>query len=355
VGLDVLRAMTRPWVVLREGARLRWGGDLRRHYLLESLAQRTGARTTDACSARSIAPVLAPGLKGMEVPWVASSEFLDSTALPMAHERGKLLLLDVHDDSVIQHDAAGIVLTSDERASLELLLSDNIGVFRLYSVPGETLATRIGLDPSRTHVALNGTDTRVVRPGPWPTDPAIAMVSGAGPGRGIEMLIDAARALRHRHELRLLLLLLATNDASQVYLDQLKARCSSVPWIEISSARYDELGARLANATVVCAPHPPHPYWDAASPVKISDYLSAGRPVVTTPRLETMRLFERIGGGVVCEDDSLDSLVAALDRVLSNETYARALGERARTSAEQQLDWARIGDELASWVLDRAE
>ena len=301
-----------------------------------------------------IQPVLTAGAKGDEVPYIASAEFLELNALTVSHERGKLTLLDVHDDIVLQQKASGIMLTPEEESSLARSLSDNIGAFRFYSVPGEALARIIGLDPARTFVAWNGTDTQLLQPGPWPNDQAIAMVTGAAPGRGLEFLIEAARELRKTHtELRLLLFVVATSPGSQRYLDGIKALCRGEGWIAFTSCPYPELGRRLGEATVLCAPHPPSRYWDAAAPVKVSDYLAVGRPVVTTPRVETIRLLDACGGGVVAEDDSVGAFVAAVDKLLYDEALARALGEQARASAEKLLDWSHIGDALADWLLAR--
>ena len=45
-------------------------------------------------------------------------------------------------------------------------------------------------------MATNGTDTEHITSAPEPDDPVLAMVSGAAPGRGIELLVEALRAVR---------------------------------------------------------------------------------------------------------------------------------------------------------------
>jgi len=104
------------------------------------------------------------------------------------------------------------------------------------------------------------------------------MVSGAAPGRGIELLIDAARRLRASHpDLVLHLWLQPTGDDGVTYLAALRA-ATPEPWIEIGPAPYASLGDALGQATVLTIPHPPGTYMDVALPVKLFDSLAPAGP-----------------------------------------------------------------------------
>jgi glycosyltransferase involved in cell wall biosynthesis len=207
---------------------------------------------------------------------------------------------------------------------------------------------------SRVIVAGNGTDARHVVPGEWPEDPAIGMISGAAPGRGIELLVAAAREVHAEvPELRLLLWLAPTGDDSQAYLRDLQRATAGERWIEVSTADYEDLSHTLRQATILTIPHPPGEYYDVALPVKLLDSIAAGRPLVVTPRHETKAIVERYGLGIVTGGDAVDDLADALRQLVADPARAQDIGRRARRVAEEVYDWAVVGDRLASAVLER--
>ncbi len=343
----------RPWLVLREGSRLRWGGDLRRHYVFSRLGDVAPATyvhgwTSDALSASLTQTPAPPGLL------LASAEFLEAETLELARAHARLAAFDIVDDVVAQLDAYGLALDPSRRSAMRESQKRNLDAFEIHVAQSHTFVRQMGLDPSRTLIAPNGTDTTIVRPVPWPAEPRIAMASGAAPRRGIENLIEAARSLRGGYpDLRLDLWLVATGEESRAYLDRLRAAVAGDPWIAIGHSSYRRLGANLGKAIVVCVPNEPYEYWDGVIPVKLPDGLAAGRPVVVTPRVEMKAIVERGRAGVVAADDSVEALAEALERVISDEAYARRLGAAARRVAERELDWgvisARIARELVKW------
>jgi glycosyltransferase involved in cell wall biosynthesis len=167
------------------------------------------------------------------------------------------------------------------------------------------------------------------------------------------MLIAASRLVHAEvPELRLLLMLAPTGEASATYLAELRASARE-RWIEITTAGYDDLRHWLRQATVLTIPHPPGPYFDVALPLKLLDSMAAGRPVVVTPRLETRAIVERHDVGLVTDGDSVEAMAARLADLVTDEERARAIGRHAREVAERVYDWAVIGDRLADMVLER--
>jgi glycosyltransferase involved in cell wall biosynthesis len=348
----------RPWIVLREDRRRRWGGDLRRHYLFNGLVDGAGARVIED---RRVAPLSAAlhelGGRRWQVwrprPLVATTEFLTDKQLALVARLGVPAAVDVHDDVILQADALGVPLGADEHAAILATRRAN-DVFRWLVAPAAAFARLAGLDPARVVVASNGTDSRAVRPAPWPDAPGVAFVSGAAPSRGIEELIAAMRIVRDRlPDARLYLWLAATGDASRVYLDDLVARHAAEAWIEIGQTPYEELGAQLGRATALAIPTPAHPYWDAVAPVKVFDYLAAGRPIVTTPRVETAALVRRLDAGLVTASDAAEAMAESIVAVLDDPERAKAMGARAREAAEREFDWRVIGERLAADLLAR--
>jgi glycosyltransferase involved in cell wall biosynthesis len=351
--------VTRPWLVLREGDRRRWGGDLRRHYLFDGLAARTAARVLED---RRVDPLSATlrELRGptwqlwRSRPLVASTEFLIEKQFAAVRRFGEAAIVDVHDDAFLQSDALGIEMSPDQADAIRARMRLNREGFRWLVAPSAAFADLVGLDPSRVVVASNGSDTRAVRPAPWPDAPAVAFISGAAPRRGIEELVDAVRIVRrHLPDTRLHLWLAATGDDSRAYLDRLTATLASEPWVEIGQTPYGELGAALGRATVVCIPTPAHAYWDSVAPVKLFDCLAAGRPIVTTPRPETAAIIRDREAGLVAVSDDAEALAAPLTELLEDVDRTRAMGANARAAAERDYDWGVIGERLTDQLLAR--
>jgi len=344
----------RPWVILAEGQRLRWGGDLRRHYIFSELARRTGGRVVDGWHAREFRPAL---LRPRGHLWtrparVASCELLDPAALEVVQRRAVPAVLDFHDDPVIHREALGVPGSTEEMAALRDRRAANWATFHWLISQSASFTALAGLDSARTIIAPNASETTRIVPGPWPSEPSIGFVSGAAPGRGIETLVDAARLVRAEiADLRLRLWLVATGEASERYLGELRASCASESWIEIATAPYGRLSEALAAATVLAIPHPRISYWDAILPVKLFDSMAAGRPLVVTPRFETAQLVDRARIGIVADGDRAEDLATALARLLGDPKLARELGARGREAAERDYDWRVVSSRLADELL----
>ena len=315
------------WVVMLEPERRRWGGDLRRGQIFRGLVARTEAMVIEGFTARplrqafgplSYIPLPFPSFRRGPRPRLASAEQLRPDVVRAVKRLTDPVAVAVYDDPIAQTEALGIHMPAVRERYFRARRRANLAAFRWHVVPSKSFAELIGLDMRRVIVLGNGTDTEHIRPGEWPEEPAIGMVSGAAPGRGIETLIAAARLIRSSTpDLRLLLWLVPTGEGSGEYLAALRQSVAGERWIQIGGVDYEDLRHALRQATVLCIPHPPGDYMDVALPVKLYDSMAAGRPVVVTPRTETRLLVERHGAGVVARGDGVDDLGAPLDRALA--------------------------------------
>ena len=353
------------WLVIREGEKRRWGGELRRRHIFSDLAARTGATVLD----RWTTGLLVAGVRGPEWrapllrrplrrflprPRLASSELLPEKMIPYAIRLTDPTAVAVYDDAVAQLEAMGVTVPPERLEELRRRRSLNLELFRWLVVPTRSFAELVGLDLSRVIVGGHGTDTAHVRPTTWPDRPAIGVVSGAGPGRGLEALVEAARLLRSDvPELRLLLWLVATSPESEAYLDNLRAQVSRDEWIELGTAGYDQLGAELSRATVLAIAHPATPYMDVILPVKLFDSMAAGRPLVVTPRTETVAVVRDAGAGVVAAGDTPEDIAAAALTLLTNDELARSMGAAGRAAAVERWDWRVRSALIADALLER--
>ncbi|HEY7464346.1 MAG TPA: glycosyltransferase [Candidatus Limnocylindria bacterium] len=332
------------------------GGSLRAAHLPRELIARTGGAVIAAYGRRGI-PVLAAATALRSRLWsgglnVYSARLLPSPALRLLSRGVRGWVLDLHDHPRLQSEALGVPLSARLRAELDDLVQRNVEAFGRLAVPSASFAELCALPAERVVVASNGTDTDHIRPGPWGTEPTVGMVSGAVPGRGIELLVDAVQRLRSEYPgVVLRLALAATGPASRRYLDELAASLEPTGWVRVQRLPYEQLPAFLARCQVMVIPHPPGAYMDVATPVKLFDGMAAGRPTVVTPRHETAAIVRRNDAGIVTAGDGADDLAQAIGSLLRSDAERRRLGANARRAAESGYDWRVISGALADAVL----
>lgn len=344
----------RRWLVVGVPPQRRYGWEIRASRIFEGLSQRRNAyvlhRPTLPVALR--VATMHPSYV-LETTSVAATDLLPSAALlAVAKRLMSLEVLDVHDHPVLQRNALGFGMSSREQDRLNSLFERNIASFSRHVVPSVTFGELANVPADRRIVVSNGTDVGSVRPGPWPSAPVIAMVSGAAPGRGIETLIDATRLVRLEHpEATLRLALVGTDDASGDYLRVVRRRVKDLPWLSVQTIPQSEIGAFLAQAMVIAVPHPPGAYMDASLPIKLFDAMAAARPVVVTPRIETALVVREAAAGKVAGSDTPEDVAHALVTVLGDEPQARRLGANGRSAAEAKYDWSVLSAALAEAVL----
>ncbi len=349
------------WVAVLGGRRERSGGERRRRHIFRRLAERTGAEIVSGWAWEGIRPALDSG--GHQLPWrrdrrprprLVSGEMLDPDVVRRVQQRADMVAVAIYDDPIPHHAALGVELAPELARALRRKRDANVSAFRWQVMPTLALAELAGLPLETVIAGENGTDIEQIVPGVWPEEPAIGFTSGAAPGRGIEMLIEAARLLRDEiPTLRLLLWLLPTAEGGERYLAALNEQIRRERWIQMDTVPTGELNFAYRQASLFCIPHPPNPYWDATLPVKIFDALAAGRPTVITPRTETRRIVERYGVGVASAGESAEELAEAMLPLLLDEAEARRMGAVARDVAETVYDWTKVGDRIATAILER--
>ena len=343
--------MTERWAAVGVPDRLTDGGSLRAWHVFRELIRRTNALEfyrpsfTMLHRAASRLPSLAPGVR------IAAAELLPQVTVGIASHLTDLQVLDLHDHPVGQREALGLTFESGERKRLERLVRSNVQAFQRIIVVSESFGELAGVPKPQTLVVPNGSDTHSIRPVAWPLQPAVGFVSGAAPGRGIESLVRAMRLVREEIKASLLLGLVAVGSESMAYLERLRSALAREPWVEVHTVPYQDVGVFLGRSSVLCIPHPPGRYMDAAMPVKVFDSMAAGRPLVVTPRIETARLVTSIGCGVVAKSDGAPDVASALLSALRDESAAQRMGAAARYAAEQRFDWGVLAQEVADALL----
>jgi glycosyltransferase involved in cell wall biosynthesis len=176
----------------------------------------------------------------------------------------------------------------------------------------------------------------------------VALVGSSGAARGTDLLVRACeRARRQWPNLRLLL---ALNDSGGLgNLAELRGRFGASRWISFERVNYEQLPAFLNRVTIGAVPHPRSEYLDLALPMKLFDYMSAARPVVSTDCPAAAKILEAHDAGVVCGAEP-DALAGAISLVLGDRRRAHKLGLNGRRAIEVEHNWDHALAPLATTI-----
>ncbi|GAA4779093.1 WcaI family glycosyltransferase [Stakelama sediminis] len=215
---------------------------------------------------------------------------------------------------------------------------------RVSSISAQMCATLIakGVTVERVYQLRNWADIDAIQPSDapspfrseWSIDtPHVALYSGnIANKQGIEIVLEAAKLLRHRSDLTFVVCGDGPNRA------RLIEASADVPNIQFHDLQPRErLNALLSLATVHLLPQ----LADAADlvlPSKLTNMLASGRPVVATAAVGTGLANEIEGCGIVTEPGSAKDFACAITRLIEDTQLCTTLGHTARQRAKEH--WA---------------
>jgi glycosyltransferase involved in cell wall biosynthesis len=108
----------------------------------------------------------------------------------------------------------------------------------------------------------------------------------------------------------------------------------------------------LRSVAVFIIPRISHPALRHAFPTKFAEYAAMGRPIMVNDVDETADFVRKYDCGFV-SDPSPEAMARTMEEVakISSETLAE-MGNHARSMAEENFSWQKIGDEYATLVRD---
>lgn len=83
---------------------------------------------------------------------------------------------------------------------------------------------------------------------------------------------------------------------------------------------------------------------------KIFEYMGVGLPIVASDTRSMSRLLRETGAGITFRAGDPGDFARAVDRILSDPSYARMLGERGRKAAVETYRWERDAERLIEAV-----
>ncbi len=221
------------------------------------------------------------------------------------------------------------------------------------TVTSRTLRERavgLGLPPSRVHYVPSGANVRTVQMRDREECRRALGLAAGGPVAcfvgfvqyDLDLVIRAFAAVRARvPEARLLLVGPSNRDAAG-----LAARLGLAPAItDFGQRPFAEIPTFLGAADVLLLPMSDNLMNRARGPIKLGDYLAAGRAVVANPVGDLVEIFRQDEVGSLAGEEPAAYGAAIADLLLDPERCAR-LGRRARQVAEEKYAWSRLAPAL---------
>lgn len=166
--------------------------------------------------------------------------------------------------------------------------------------------------------------------------PHVAFYSGnIANKQGIEIIVEAARLLRHRGDLTFVI---CGEGPNRAHLQALAADLGNIRLHDLQPRA--RLGELLGMASVHLLPQLAGAA-DLVLPSKLANMLASGRPVIATADPGTGLADEVAGAGVVTPPGDARALADAIERLLDDPEEAARLGAAARIRAEER--WSRDG------------
>lgn len=231
---------------------------------------------------------------------------------------------------VAAEQVAGRVFAAATRL---IAVSDEVSAY-LKSFPGTAARVQVlpnGVSPARFPVNLR--PSRPGRPGEF----TVGFVGSLKPWHGLEVLVEAfARFHRRRRKSRLLVVGSGPEQARMQ--TELTRRGLSQAAEFTGMVDPGEVPGLLASMDATAAPYPQVERF-YFSPLKVYEYMAAGRATVASRVGQIAGLIEDGETGLLCPPGDPAALAAAFDRLHTEPELRRRLGQSARDKVLREHTW----------------
>jgi glycosyltransferase involved in cell wall biosynthesis len=278
----------------------------------------------------------------------------------LAHTLGVPHLLEVNAPLADEQERTrGLVLGQVARDSEGAILR-GADALLVVSSALERFAIARGVDAARVHVVPNGVDPAMF---------ADALPAEGARARGDEIVIGFSGSLKPWHGVETLLEAFArlhrTHPATRLLLvgdgprrEALEAQAHELGIADAvrfaGVVPYDEVPRWLAAMDVAVAPYTPHEDF-YFSPIKIFEYLAAGRAVVAAAIGQVNELLVHDRLALLYPPGDVDALAATLARAIDDAPLRKALGERGAEWVRRERTWAANAERVVAIARERIE
>jgi len=205
-----------------------------------------------------------------------------------------------------------------------------------------------GVDAEKVHVMPNGVDVELFRPGPKNPDvlhglgfgkgPIITFLGGFQPWHGIDLLLESfCRVLQSGREANLLLIgdgIVRSKVENEVRRMNIEGRVRITGLLPQT-----EVPELLENTDIAVIPYPKFPKDLWFSPLKLYEYMAAGKAILATNHGQIAEVIEDQKTGLLVEPGNVDAITAGLVQLLDMPALRDSLGNAARRQAVERHSW----------------
>lgn len=168
--------------------------------------------------------------------------------------------------------------------------------------------------------------------------PVVMFVGGFQPWHGLENLVESfAQVVCLVPEA---ILLLVGDGPVRSAIEQKSAELGLADRVIITGfISHDRIPEMLAIADVVTAPYPRLPEEMWFSPLKLYEYMAAGKAIVASKEGQISDVIQDGCTGLLVEADDVEELAQALVKLLEAPAERERLGQNARRQAVEQHSW----------------
>jgi glycosyltransferase involved in cell wall biosynthesis len=263
------------------------------------------------------------------------------TALSFARRRGLPYVLEVNSPLIVEQATYRSLWRQATARRVERYLFG--AATRIVAVSSEVAeyACAHGGDPARVVVAANGVDLSLyadVQPQPVDdTHFTIAFLGSLKPWHGIDVLIDALALLVSRdrnYHLRLI----GDGPERDRLTAQIAARGLSAHATVVGQVARDQVPAHLHDVDVTVAPYPRLDGF-YFSPLKVFEYMAAGRPIVASRIGQIESVLQDRQTALLVTPGDPGTLADAIETLRSQPALAARLSRAARDQAFSRHGW----------------
>lgn len=201
-----------------------------------------------------------------------------------------------------------------------------------------------GVAPAKVEIIPNGVDTERFAPAFDSRNPVpvVGFVGTLKPWHGLVHLIEAAALLEQRCRGGGFELLIVGDGPERPVVESALAESGLAGRSRLTGAvDPSEIPGLLTRMDIAVAPYP-----DLAdfyfSPLKVMEYMAAGRAVVASRIGDIDGLIEQDVTGCLCPPGDAGALARALERLIEDPSLRARLGRAAREHAVERLGWTSV-------------
>lgn len=170
--------------------------------------------------------------------------------------------------------------------------------------------------------------------------------------RGVDLLVRAYAEVRRRFG-RDIVLTVVGNGAALESIKALAARLGVSDGVVFKGlVPYERIPAEIAAADCCVCPLPDRPEWNVSSPLKVFEYLAAGKPVILTPIPAHTDVLDQEDFVVWTKGYGVADFAEAIEVAVRREAELGPAARRGMALARERFDWNGHGARLAGY-LDR--